>query len=192
MENSNICNKKELNSSKAKDSWVCVGVITRLIGIRGQVKVLPRTSTPKVFTSFKELYFSAVSDEEMSKIVPTNQRIDKKGQIVMQIANHSSRNDVEYLKLKSLYIPRSMLPKLDDDEYYLSDLYGLDVLNGNHIKIGIVQSAFDYGAGTFLDIKLASGKLAIIRFNKCIDVNLHNKTVCLKHNTVCLYQDFLS
>jgi ribosomal 30S subunit maturation factor RimM len=83
--------------------------------------------------------------------------------------------------MKRLFVQRQSFPVLQDDEYYLYDLYNLEVISDlDNISIGRVAAAFDYGAGAFLEIILyANNELTALPFHKdsVISVNLVNKQI---------------
>jgi ribosomal 30S subunit maturation factor RimM len=60
-------------------------------------------------------------------------------------------------------------------------LQGLTVLDDTHGKVGGVVAALDYGAGTFLEIRLRrkDGGIATLPFNKntVLDVDLARRTI---------------
>jgi 16S rRNA processing protein RimM len=98
------------------------------------------------------------------EIVLFNQKIKEKNEIVSNIKNYNDRNSVELLLLKKLFVLKNDLPKLQENEYYLDDLSNLIVFDKEKNKLGKVLSALDYGAGTFLDIRLENGKTATLPF----------------------------
>jgi 16S rRNA processing protein RimM len=104
-----------------------------------------------------------------------------KDQIRALIRGSDSRNEVEHLGMRNLYVPRSALPAPEDGEYYHFDLHGLTVvLERDGTKVGVVQAVQDFGAGAFLDVRLDSGgRTATIPFNKdsILNVDLDAGTI---------------
>lgn len=152
---------------------ICVVVIAKPVGIKGQVKIHPYTTSPKSFLQYKEFFLS-----DGSLLVFQNPKINEKRDIITFIENCNDRSVAEKFHLKNVYIKRDSLEKLESDEYYLEDLSGLEAFNQNCEKIGTVNAALDYGAGTFLDIKLTeTGKVATLPFNResIIFVDLNKK-----------------
>ena len=68
-------------------------------------------------------------------------RLSKKG-VVAQIEGISSRTELEKFYGLDLYVNRSVLPKLKDEEFYHSDLVGL-LVNDIGGKTGTAQNAGD-------------------------------------------------
>ena len=59
---------------------------------------------------------------------------------------------------------RSALPPADRDEFYITDLIGLDVVSSDGRALGVVQAVHDYGAGASLEISQNSGPSLLIPF----------------------------
>ena len=133
---------------------VCIGKIVAAHGIKGEVKVRSINQNPLDLDKY-----GAVENTDGSKkfsikvvgLVSTNARV--------KIAGVTTRNDAEALIGTELYVPRSALPELDEEEFYLSDLIGLDVcLKTPDKKIGKVAAFQNYGAGDIIEIKLSGQK----------------------------------
>ncbi|MBR6356332.1 MAG: 16S rRNA processing protein RimM [Alphaproteobacteria bacterium] len=129
---------------------VCIGKIVAAHGIKGEVKVRSVNQNPLDLDQY-----GAVENADASKkfsikvvgLVSTNARV--------KIEGVTTRNDAEALVGTELYVPRSALPELDEEEFYLSDLIGLDVcLKTPDKKIGKVAAFQNFGAGDIIELKL--------------------------------------
>ncbi|MEO8531824.1 MAG: ribosome maturation factor RimM, partial [Deltaproteobacteria bacterium] len=65
-----------------------------------------------------------------------------------------------------LFVDRAALPSLPDDEFYYSDLIGLDVLDTGGTLIGKVADVQNHGAGDILEVKGA--KPMLLPFTKAV------------------------
>jgi 16S rRNA processing protein RimM len=140
---------------------VFVGRIVGVFGIKGDIKLHSYTHNPFDIATYGKLY-TKDGQEFSIKIL----RIAKGSTLIARIEGCNTRDMAEAYKGKELYISRSSLPMLSGDEYYLSDLEGLNVLNEKNDILGRVQSVHNFGAGDFLEIVLSSGKIATLPFNK--------------------------
>jgi 16S rRNA processing protein RimM len=61
------------------------------------------------------------------------------------------------MKSTKLYVPREALPPAEDDEFYYSDLIGLNVINQDDENVGTVHAVHEFGAGDTLEIKPPTG-----------------------------------
>jgi len=57
------------------------------------------------------------------------------------------------LKGTQLFVPRSVLPEPEDDEFYFTDLVGLDVKSTDGKRVGTIKDIHDFGAGVMLEIQ---------------------------------------
>ncbi|GAN58243.1 16S rRNA-processing protein RimM [Acetobacter aceti NRIC 0242] len=63
----------------------------------------------------------------------------------------ADRTAAQALVNRKLYVSRDVLPEPDEDEFYHSDLLGLDAVEEG-ASIGKVVTVHDYGAGTSLEL----------------------------------------
>lgn len=57
------------------------------------------------------------------------------------------------MKGTELFVPRSAFPDPEEDDFYYSDLVGLDVKSTDGKRIGKIIGVEDFGAGTILEIQ---------------------------------------
>lgn len=155
-----------------KSQGVCVGIIRRPFGVKGQVRIHTYTTSPESFLRF-ECFF--LQDGQTMKL--KDARISGDSEVIGFIEGFDSRTSVEELSLNELFVKRECLDDLAADEYYFEDLVGLTVINQKSEKRGTVKSVLDYGAGTFLDVELVDTyKIATLPFNKnsILNVDLDN------------------
>lgn len=129
---------------------VCIGKIVAAHGIKGEVKVQPRVSNPEGWDKLGMLENHDASSLFHIKVVGKSS-----ANVRVKIKGIDTRNDAETLIGTELYVDRDKLPELDDDEYYLQDLIGLDVcLKTPDNVIGKVARFSNFGAGDIIELKL--------------------------------------
>ena len=69
-----------------------------------------------------------------------------------------TREQAEALRGLRLYIPRDVLPEPDEDEFYVTDLIGMEVRGLEGDVLGHVKSVRDFGAGDLLEVQPPSGE----------------------------------
>lgn len=133
---------------------VCIGKIVAAHGIKGEVKVRSVNLNPLDLDKYGVVENADASKKFSIKVVglvSTNARV--------KIDGITTRNEAEALIGTELYVPRSALPELAEEEFYLSDLIGLDVcLMSSDKKIGKVAAFQNFGAGDIIEIKLNGQK----------------------------------
>ena len=96
---------------------------------------------------------------------------------ISQINDISDRNEAEKLRDFELFINRSDLEDLKENEFYINDLIGMTIKAEN--ENGLVKNLYNYGAGDVLEIEWENGKNEDIPFNDNYikNVDLENKTI---------------
>lgn len=75
---------------------------------------------------------------------------------IARFAEVIDRNAAEAMRGTELTVPRSLLPPLEDGEYYHVDLLGLPAVSSEGEAIGKVVAIDNYGAGDVLEIERPS------------------------------------
>ncbi|WP_422020452.1 ribosome maturation factor RimM [Roseibium sp.] len=130
-------------------------------GVRGEVRVKPFGDDPLSFTDYGVL---TTKDGKQSFEV-VSARVQKTI-VVTKFKEVTDRNRAEELNGTELYIDRDQLPETDEDEFYYSDLNGLDVKDPQGEPLGKIVAVQDFGAGDLLEIRPKRGKTFYIPFTR--------------------------
>ena len=129
--------------------YIIVGKILSTQGINGWVTIQSFTSNPKdIFTyDLKVLVEDIYQDIKVMEynFMPKKTTMKIEGLNSIEQAN-------KYLK-KYIYISKTDLPIINDDEYYWHQLIGLNVVNEEDIILGVVDSLFTSGDNDVLVVK---------------------------------------
>lgn len=89
----------------------------------------------------------------------------------------TDRNIVEQLIPFTIHLGRDSFAEPDEDEIYLSDLVGLDVLNEQKEKVGTVKTSYDHGATPVLVIEHLDNQITELPFVEAFfpEVNLEDE-----------------
>ena len=130
------------------DRKVCVAVISGPHGVRGLVRLRPFTAEPEAVTAYGPL-----TDQTGQRRFAVDLLSASKGQWLARIAGVDDRNAAERLRGMQLFVERSRLPVLpDEDEFYHADLVGLVVEDAQGQTLGTVRAVHDFGAGDLLEV----------------------------------------
>jgi 16S rRNA processing protein RimM len=146
-----------------------VGRIVGSFGIKGQVKVEPLTDFPERMSPGSRIRL----DDNWIEIERASWH---KGQLILTIEGVPDRTAADGLKWKYLEAPATERPELDEDEFYTSDLYGLEVLTAAGERLGVVDDIIE---GPAHDI-LVVGQIMIPtvkEFVKDVDLEAERITV---------------
>ena len=137
---------------------VTLAVILGPHGVRGDARIKSFTEQPLDCFSYGEL------KSRDGKITLEAKRASEtsKGILVTPL-NPLQREEWQALKGTELGVPRSLLPKPEDDEFYIDDIVGLVVLGPDGDQpVGSVKAVHDFGAGDILEIALEGQKKTVM------------------------------
>jgi 16S rRNA processing protein RimM len=142
--------------------WVCVGVVTKPKGVRGEVRIKSFTAAPTDFVAY-----GPVHRGPDGPVVAFELRGSQRDMVTARVAGVADRNGAEALRGAKLYVPRAALPEvMEDDEYYLTDLVGLAVELVDGTAWGTVHALHDFGAGDILEVARAEGETVMLPFTR--------------------------
>ncbi|QDC10969.1 16S rRNA processing protein RimM [Oceanicola sp. D3] len=130
------------------EEMICVGAIGGAFGVQGEVRLKSFCAEPTDIAEYGPL---ATEDGARSFTVTLTRPL--KGALGARLTGITTKEQADALKGTRLYVPRTVLPALPDDEFYHSDLIGLTVTDAGGEKLGQVQAVHDHGAGDLLEIR---------------------------------------
>ena len=136
----------------AKHDLICVGAISGAFGVRGEVRIKSFCADPAAIGGYSPLF---TQNGKISYEIELTRNV--KGGFAAKLGDLSNKEDADALKGTRLYVERNRLPSLPDDEFYHSDLIGLQVVDTGGDDCGKVSAVHDHGAGDILEI--SSSKL---------------------------------
>ena len=142
-----------------------VGVITSTHGVRGEVKVFPTTDDAKRFKTLKKVIRDGREPLELS----IEQVKFFKNMVILKFKGYDNINDVETWRQRDLLITRDQAVELKEDEYFITDLIGLTVVNEEEAVLGRVKDVLETGANDVYVVELTGGKeLLLPAIKDCI------------------------
>ena len=155
-----------------------VGVIANTHGIRGEVKIFPTTDDVKRFDYLKEAYIDA--GKEKIKVEVSNVRYFK-NLVIVKFKGIDNINDIEMYKKRELWIPREEAQELEEDEYYIADLIGMDVVLEDGSKFGTLKDVMETGANDVYVVEDAKGEEILLpAIRECIlDVDVEKNVMTI-------------
>lgn len=162
-----------------------VGRIVGAHGIQGAVKVAPETDDPNRVIDLPAIYLGLdVSSSRRYEIKSGRIQPSKYGPtIVLELEGVLDRQMAKGLSKHHVYALETDLPPLSTDEYYLSDLIGLDVVEEEGNKIGRVVDVLELPGQNVLKTRTVEGREILIpavsEFIKEIDFDNRNLIVSL-------------
>ena len=146
-----------MRNSKSPDLslFLLIARIGKTRGLRGEFFLRSFAEDPQslnTFTKFYTLNSSLMEEVDFEYIKTANSNT---------IAKINSIDDIDAIKLfgqKDVYVLRSELPQLDENEAYWFELIGMDIINLEDKHLGVVDIVNNYGASDILEINSTSDK----------------------------------
>ena len=153
-----------------------VGVITTTHGVRGEVKVFPTTDDAERFLELEYLLLD--TGRELRRLDIKNVRFFK-NLVILKFDGIDNINDIEKYKGKDLWIPREEAQELGEDEYYIADLQGLNVVLEDGTEFGTLRDVMETGANdVYIIDSNEHGEVLLPAIKECIlDVDLEKNTM---------------
>jgi 16S rRNA processing protein RimM len=131
---------------------VLLGQFGAAHGIRGEVRVNSFTEDPLGIAGYGPF---TLDDGRVVEIAGVRKQGDS---IIARVKGIADRNGAETLRNRELYVDRSALPEIDEeDDFYQADLIGLRVELEDGTLHGKIISVLNFGAGDLLEIEPVGG-----------------------------------
>lgn len=153
-----------------------VGTIASTHGIRGEVKVYPTTDDINRFRQLKH----CILDTGKEKLPLEVESVKFFKQFaILKFKDFDNINDVEKYRGRDLLVTRENAVALEENENFIGDLIGLDVITDEGVHFGTVKDIMQTGANDVYVIDGDDGKEYLFpSIKQCIlDVDLEKGQV---------------
>lgn len=160
------------------DELTSIGTVVGAHGINGELVVYPLTDSPEYYLTLKKMLICNGDDvlpAEVQKI-----RIHKEKWLI-KFDCIPDRTAAESFKKSEIKITDDELKPLSDDEYFLHDIIGCEVLDESNRSYGIVTSIMETGANDVYVVKSEKKEYLIPGSGDVIkSVDLEKKTIVIE------------
>ena len=136
----------------SREKLILVAQIAGGFGVKGEVRVTAYTAEPMALLSYGPL----LRADGSTGLTLTSGRLDKNG-VVGRAKEIATKEQADALRGLKLFVPRDRLPEPEEDEFYLTDLVGLEARDPSEAVLGRVKSVQNFGASDMLEIAPAQG-----------------------------------
>jgi len=140
---------------ETSEEFVPVGKISGCFGVQGWMKIFSFTEPRNNILKYSPLYISRKG--EWIEVKVTGGRVQGKG-VVMGLVDITDRDQVLALIGSELAIKKTQLKPTNKDEFYWSELIGLEVVNLKDERLGQVDSLLETGANDVLVVQNKENK----------------------------------
>ncbi len=141
------------SGAQAPDDLTQVGYVSGAYGIAGAIRVTPFSTDADALLSVKTWWLDKSADKSAPQSVTVRTAKMHGGDVVATLVGMSDRNLAEALKGAAVHVSRGAFPELEEDEYYWSDLIGMDAVNLQGEALGKVTDMMSNGAQSILRIE---------------------------------------
>ncbi|HBH0823930.1 TPA: 16S rRNA processing protein RimM [Clostridioides difficile] len=156
---------------KEKLTHFKVGQIVNTQGLKGEVRVYPLTDDIERFDELKDFYLGKDLNNKLAV-----EKVRYKGSmVIMKIKGIDSIEKAEKLKNKFMYVSREDSRELEEGEFFVADMIGMEVLTVDGKYVGILEDVLQYSANDVYVVKGEEDKEfmipAIKKFVPTIDID---------------------
>jgi len=125
---------------------IIMGAIAGAYGVRGEVRIKSFCANPEDIETYSPLQDADGNSYDLALIGPIKNGYSAR---IVQVA---TKEEADALKGTELFAARDMLPSLPDDEYYYTDLIGLEVFDTGGQSVGRVKAVHNHGADDLIEV----------------------------------------
>ncbi|HEY9748760.1 MAG TPA: ribosome maturation factor RimM [Allocoleopsis sp.] len=147
------------NTTAVPEGWLEIGKIVSAQGLKGEVRVYPDSDFPERFEQPGTRWLLPLGATEPQAIELVRGRyLHGKGMYVVQLEGIRDRDQAEALRGCKLLVPESDRPQLEEGEFHVIDLIGLEVFDqATQTLLGTVTDVVPAG-NDLLEVKLSQPK----------------------------------
>ena len=156
------------------DDWLSVGKIVGVQGLQGELRVNPASDFPERFTAPGPRWLRSRKGGEPSQVqLKKGRQLPGKSLFVVRFEGIDNRSAAEALVGQELLVSADDRPELDEGEFHLLDLVGLEArLEPEGPAIGTVTDLIS-GGNDLLEVTTADGRKLLIPFVEAIVPDVH-------------------
>jgi 16S rRNA processing protein RimM len=158
---------------------IALGIIRKAHGVRGEASVEAWSDSPERFSDVSAVTLVSPDESTTRDSAVESVRIHA-GRALVKFAGIASPEEVQLLQNWTVEVPSSQARKLDANEYFLHDLVGLTLIDGDGVTRGKVIEIEETGGGILLVVEGPRGKFDVpFAADICTKVDLDAKTIAV-------------
>ena len=139
-------------TKKNSTNHVTLGKLGTTHGINGWIRVYSETDNPESIFDYQDwsLYNTATSQRQPIKALEWKAH---QGHFICKFDGYDSPEAAKTLTNLLIQVEANELPQLNDDEYYWSQLIGLEIIDQHGQSLGKVSNLMETGSNDVLIVK---------------------------------------
>lgn len=155
--------------------YIEFGKIVNTHGIKGEVKIYSYTDNPSNILKLKKVYIENVEYQVERIRLASNM-------FILKLKGIDRIEDTENIKNKEIYREVLKKEKESTEEFFVRDLIGLDIVDEEENKIGILSDVINTGANDIYIVKREAQKELLLPAIKQVvkNIDIKNKKIVVK------------
>ena len=141
------------------NSYLELGQIVNVKGLKGEVKVNPFTENIDRFEELKTVLIKFKNENKEFEIEKVGYH---KNQVILKFKGINTIEEAEKLRNSYILINRNDLEPLEEGVYYITDLLGLEVYTEDGTLLGKVDDIYNTGSNDIYVVKDDLGKQKLL------------------------------
>ena len=150
--------RKQPEDGILPEDRVVIGRIVKPHGVRGELKMIPLTNVAGRFQPGLEVIVEFGDGHLESRSI---EQVRGVGKTIIELSGIDSREEAERFPGSYITVPRSQLPKLEEDTFYAFDLIGMKAIDSGGETVGSVFDIESYPANDVLVLEGGKGEIMV-------------------------------
>ena len=140
-----------------------LGLVGAPFGLKGFVKIRSFSGETGHFSHLKQVTLKKDGIEKEHEVA----EVDLKGtNLLIRFAGIETPEAAAIISGSEIIADRKYAAPLNEGEYYVEDLKGMEVINVDGEKLGIISNVIEGGGGDLVEVELPSGQMLFAPFRK--------------------------
>lgn len=161
-----------------ENNYFVIGKIVNTQGIKGEMRVMPSTDDLDRFKLLETVFVQKKSGIEEYEVEGIRYH---KQFVLLKLKGIDDMTNAEKLKGCDVKVTEDMAIPCEEDEYYIKDLYDMEVETDEGEKLGVISDIIFTGANDVYVVKGEEKEILIPAIKQCIlKVDVENKKMIVK------------
>ncbi|MCL4239205.1 MAG: 16S rRNA processing protein RimM [Anaerolineae bacterium] len=149
--------------------FLLLGQVLRPHGIRGELRVEVLTAYPERIGPGQRVYLGpSPTDVSAARLYTIVQARQHQKYLILQLAGIGDRNAAELLREQYVMVAFEDAVPLEDGEYYLFQVIGLEVVTTEGEVLGSIQEVLETGANDVFVVRGPRGEVLLPVIDECV------------------------
>ena len=169
-----MASDSDFQTASAGEEWLTVGTVVGAQGLRGELRVNPASDFPERFTKPGPRWLQRKGGTPQEMTLSGGRQLPGRSLFIVRFEGVESRSAAEALVGQMLLVSADDRPELEEGEFHLLDLVGLEArLDANdNAVIGTVSDLIS-GGNDLLEITRPDGRKLLVPFVEQIVPEVH-------------------